>query len=115
MTAANDRKEAPEDQKTEGATIKIDRDEYLVPWQEDGKVFLTGLEIRKVPDPPIDEKRDLFEVVLGGSDRKIEDDEEVEIRDGIRFFTAPRQINPGHGRSGVAPRRRSPAGVSSTH
>lgn len=97
MTVPDDRKEALKDQKPQGATIKIDRSEYCVPWQEDGKIHLTGLEIRKVPDPPIDEKRDLFEVVPGGSDRKIEDATVVEIHDGMRFFTAPRQINPGHG------------------
>lgn len=109
MTVANDRKKAGQDQKAEGPTIKIDRDEYVLPWKENGKMFLTGREIRMVPDPPIDEQRDLFEVVPGGSDRKIEDDEKVEIRDGMRFFTAPRQINPGRGRYGEAPRRRSPA------
>jgi hypothetical protein len=39
----------------------------------------------------------LFEVVPGGSDIKILDDQVVEIRDGLRFFTAPAQINPGSG------------------
>ena len=115
MTAASDRKEGPEILTPEGATIKIDRNEYLVPWQDDGKIFLTGLEIRKIPDPPIDEKRDLFEVVPGGSDRKIEDDQELEIRDGMRFFTAPRQINPGRGRSGAPSRSPSLSGGLSTH
>ena len=104
MTAAHDRKDTPVLQKPEGATIKIDRTEYLIPWQDDGKIFLTGLEIRKVADPPIDEKRDLFEVVPGGSDLKIDDDQEVEIRDGMRFFSAPRQINPGREHFGSASR-----------
>ena len=39
--------------------------------------------------------RDLFEVVPGGSDKKIGDHDVVEIRNGLRFFTAPAQINPG--------------------
>ena len=99
MTISDDRKKETEDQQGQGVTIQIDRAEYFVPWQDDGKVFLSGLEIRKLVDPPIDEKRDLFEVVPGGSDRKIEDDAEVELRDGMRFFSAPRQINPGGGRS----------------
>jgi hypothetical protein len=37
----------------------------------------------------------LFEVVPGGSDLKIEADTQVEMRNGLRFFTAPAQINPG--------------------
>lgn len=115
MTAANDRKQDPEILTPEGATIKIDRDEYFVPWQEYGKILLTGMELRRIPEPPIDEKRDLFEVVPGGSDRKIEDDEKLEIRDGMRFFTAPRQINPGHGRPGAPLRSPSRRGRLSNH
>ena len=56
---------------------------------------MTGLQLRHVPPAPIGSDRDLFEVVPGGSDRKIGDDQVVEIRDGLRFFTAPAQINPG--------------------
>jgi hypothetical protein len=56
---------------------------------------MTGEELRHVPPTPIGPDRDLFEVVSGGSDRKIGNDEIVEIRNGLRFFTAPAQINPG--------------------
>ena len=84
---------APADQGT--TTILIDRKEYHVPWPVH---VLTGLEIRRIADPPIGRSRDLFEIVAGGSDRKVHDDTKVDIRDGIRFFTAPRQINPGRGR-----------------
>jgi hypothetical protein len=56
---------------------------------------MTGLQLRHVPTPPIGPDRDLFEVVPGGSDRKIGDNDVVEIRNGLRFFTAPAQINPG--------------------
>ncbi len=38
---------------------------------------------------------DLFEVVPGGSDKKIELTDRVKMRPGLRFFTAPAQINPG--------------------
>lgn len=61
---------------------------------KDGK--LTGLEIRHLGG--VDKDRDLFEVVPGGSDRKIENGDEVEIRDGMRFFSAPATINPGRER-----------------
>lgn len=70
--------------------IQIDRVHYEVTQRE-----MTGLQLRNVPKPPIGPDRDLFEVVPGHTDRKIADDEVVEIRDGERFFTAPAQINPG--------------------
>jgi hypothetical protein len=70
--------------------IKIDRTVYLV-----HKEHMTGEEIRRVPQIPIGPDRDLFEVKPGGSDVKILNDTVVKIHDGLRFFTAPAQINPG--------------------
>jgi hypothetical protein len=70
--------------------IQIDRVHYTVTQRE-----MTGEQLRHVPPTPIGPDRDLFEVVPGGPDRKIADNEVVEIRDGERFFTAPAQINPG--------------------
>ncbi|CDX14249.1 hypothetical protein MPLDJ20_100063 [Mesorhizobium plurifarium] len=70
--------------------IKIDRTTYKV--QES---TLTGAQLRKLPEPDIGPDRDLFEVIPGGSDQKIDDATKVEIRNGLRFFTAPAQINPG--------------------
>lgn len=70
--------------------IQIDRVHYKVT-----QANMTGLELRQVPPTPIGPDRDLFEVVPGGTDRKIGDEDVVEIRDGKRFFTAPAQINPG--------------------
>ena len=70
--------------------IRIDRKEYKV-----RKATLTGAEIRKLANPDIGGDRDLFEVVPGGSDLKIELTTTVKMRDGLRFFTAPAQINPG--------------------
>jgi Multiubiquitin len=70
--------------------IRIDRKEYKV-----RKPTQTGAELRKVANPDIGADRDLFEVVPGGSDLKIELATIVEMRDGLRFFTAPAQINPG--------------------
>jgi hypothetical protein len=70
--------------------IQIDRVHYEVTQRE-----MTGLQIRHIPTPPIGPDRDLFEVVPGHTDRKIGDDQVVEIHDGLRFFTAPAQINPG--------------------
>ena len=70
--------------------IQIDRTHYKVEFRH-----MTGTQLRLVPTPPIGPDRDLFEVVPGGSDRKIGDEQVVEIRNGLRFFTAPAQINPG--------------------
>lgn len=71
--------------------IKIDRTKYTV-----HQLALTGAELRRLPEPDIGSDRDLFEVVPGGSDLKIEADTSVEMHNGLRFFTAPAQINPGH-------------------
>jgi hypothetical protein len=70
--------------------IRIDREHYTVT-----QASLTGLELRALPNPDIGPDRDLFEVVPGGSDIKIENETIVEMRSGLRFFTAPAQINPG--------------------
>ena len=70
--------------------IQIDRTHYKVAEDQ-----LTGEQLRNLPKPPIGPDFDLFEVVPGGADRKIGYDEVVEIRNGLRFFTAPSQINPG--------------------
>jgi Multiubiquitin len=70
--------------------IKIDRTEFKVK-----EHFRTGAQLRALPNPPIGPDRDLFEVVPGGSDQKIADNQEVKMRDGLRFFSAPAQINPG--------------------
>jgi len=70
--------------------IQIDRNHFTVHQAE-----MTGLQLRHLPNPPIGPDRDLFEVVPGGSDRKIADNEVVEMRNGLRFFSAPGQINPG--------------------
>lgn len=84
---ADDQKDLDKDKVFD---IKIDRTEYQV-----RKKVLTGADLRKLPEPDIGPDRDLFEVVPGGSDLKIEMNTKVKMRDGLRFFTAPAQINPG--------------------
>ena len=70
--------------------IQIDRDHFTVTDSE-----MTGAQLRRLPTPPIGPERDLFEVVPGGTDLKIGDDQVVKLRNGLRFFTAPGHINPG--------------------
>lgn len=94
MNPSEERKEAsPEAHgKDERFEIQIDRTRYIVTQR-----FMTGEQLRHVPPTPIGPDRDLFEVVPGGPDRKIENDTVVEIRSGLRFFSVPAQINPGAG------------------
>ncbi|MHB1646594.1 MAG: multiubiquitin domain-containing protein [bacterium] len=70
--------------------IQIDRESYKVDLKQ-----MTGLQLRALPSAPIGPDRDLFEIVPGGTDQKISNEEIVEIRNGLRFFSAPAQINPG--------------------
>jgi hypothetical protein len=72
--------------------IQIDRAHYVVHEDE-----MTGAELRQVPDQDIPADRDLFEVVPGRPDNKVDDAEGVQIQNGKRFFTAPGHINPGRG------------------
>lgn len=91
MPSQNEQKvEDPKDHKPVKFQIQIDRVHYTVTQE-----VMTGAELRRVPPTPIGPDRDLFEVVPGAPDRKIGDDEAVQIRDGERFFTAPAHINPG--------------------
>ncbi|HEU5001548.1 MAG TPA: multiubiquitin domain-containing protein [Actinomycetota bacterium] len=81
---------AADDREKPNFRIQIDRTHYTVQQRE-----MTGADLRRVPNPPIPADRDLYEVRPGQPDRLIEDNTTVEIRDGLRFFTAPHHINPG--------------------
>ena len=70
--------------------IFIDGKEYRVRSDD-----LTGEQIRNLVTPPIGPDRDLWLDVPGGSDEKISNEKIVELRNGMHFFTAPAQINPG--------------------
>lgn len=71
--------------------IQIDHEHFTV--QEP---VLTGTQLRNLPSPPIDPDRDLFEEIAGpGDDILIGDEQQVELRNGLHFFSAPRRINPG--------------------
>ena len=70
--------------------IQIDRATYTLTENR-----LTGADLRRIPEPPIPPDRDLFEIVPGHPDRKVENDDRILITDGLRFFTAPNTINPG--------------------
>ena len=90
MTNSQEAENRDDPPKPKEFEIKIDRTTYKV-----HQSVLSGAELRRLPEPNVGPDRDLFEVVPGGSDLKIELDTEVEMRNGLRFFTAPAQINPG--------------------
>jgi Multiubiquitin len=76
---------------TKKITIKIDKETFHV-----DRSSMTGHELRALENPPIGPERDLFLVVPGPSeDRKIADEEVVELKSGMHFFTAPTTITPG--------------------
>ena len=77
-------------------TIRIDREQYEWPDEK-----ISGSQLRDLPSPPITSDRDLFQVVPGHPDRKIKDDDTIEVYDGLRIFTAPNTINPGVSRTGI--------------
>ncbi len=83
---ANDQQHGPQQFQ-----IQIDRVHFTVTQPQ-----MTGAQLRAVPPTPIGADRDIFEVVPGGPDRKIGDSTLVEMKNGLRFFTAPAQINPGY-------------------
>jgi hypothetical protein len=70
--------------------IQIDRAQFTVTASQ-----LTGEQIRALSATPIAGDRDLYEIRPGSSDILVGDSDEVAMHDGLRFFTAPKQINPG--------------------
>lgn len=80
--------QADKDSPAHPINIQIDRTHYKLE-----RSSLTGQELRELASIAGD--RDLFRVVPGGSDVKIEAAATVQLKSGDRFFTAPGQINPG--------------------
>jgi hypothetical protein len=71
--------------------IHIDHKKY-----ETDQEIMTGTQIRSLAVPPISEDYDLFLETHGpGDDRKIADEEEVALSNGMHFYSVLRQINPG--------------------
>ncbi len=71
--------------------IRLDREQFDV---ADGTI--SGAEIRALPEPDVPTDRAIWKVVPGPEDDiPVEDADRVEIKNGDRFFTAPRVIAPG--------------------
>lgn len=74
-------------------SIRIDRVDYEV-----FKRKVTGAGLRAVPSPDVAADRDLWRDVPDKRDVKVQDEDVVRLKDGMRFFTAPGRINPGRDR-----------------
>lgn len=71
--------------------IVIDDKKYRAP-----KEVMTGTELRQFAQPHIVPDRDLFLEVPGpADDTKVADAEPVHLKSGMRFYSAPKTINPG--------------------
>ncbi|MEX1245271.1 MAG: multiubiquitin domain-containing protein [Thermoanaerobaculia bacterium] len=81
----------PHPQPGHGIPITIDRKPYKAP-----KSPMTGAELRALADPPIGPDRDLYLEVPGrGQDPIIQDNQSVDLKEGMHFYSAPKTINPG--------------------
>ena len=74
-----------------GISIHIDGHQVFAP-----KELMTGNELRNLITPPIGPERDLYLEVHGqGQDHLVGDNEEVSLKHGMHFYSAPKTINPG--------------------
>jgi Multiubiquitin len=73
-------------------TFRIHIDKQLV---EAPDQMMTGAQIRALVTPSIGPERDLWKVVPGGDDNLVDNDEQIRLKNGDRFFTTPSTINPG--------------------
>ena len=78
--------------------IHIDHKQYKVTEE-----VMTGSQLRVTAKPPISGDYDLFLEVPGpGDDQKIGDAQSVTLKNGMQFYSVPREINPGGNSDGVA-------------
>lgn len=77
-------------EKPEKIAIFIDGAKYHAAAKE-----LIGAQIRALATPPIAEDRDLWLDIVDKLDELVEDDQVVHLEAKMRFFSVPREINPG--------------------
>lgn len=83
------RNESTKDDK--GVSIHIDKHQVFAP-----REVMTGGELRALVTPPIGPDRDLYLEVPGQSqDRLIGDSEAVTLKNGMHFYSALKNTNPG--------------------
>lgn len=70
--------------------IHIDRKQFKVDSES-----MTGTELRALPEPDIGPEFDLWLEVPACEDDRVDGDEQLPLKNGMHFFTAPSTINPG--------------------
>jgi hypothetical protein len=70
-------------------TVVIDQLPYRV-----HAAVISAANIRAIPHPPIGPGRDLW-LVRDDMDRFLSDEDEIQLVDGMQFFTAPQTITAG--------------------
>lgn len=70
--------------------IHVDKRTYKVE-----QASMTGAELRALPNPNIAAEYQLTLQVPGGEDTPIADDEIVELKNGMHFFSVPKNLNAG--------------------
>jgi hypothetical protein len=78
---------------TKGAdevSIHIDKKLYKVP-----SGSMTASQIRGLTSPVLGDDYDLYQVVPGSDDHLVADGESIDLKSGMHFFSAPRNITPG--------------------
>lgn len=78
------------DKADKQTTIHIDKKMYKV--TEDS---MTGAQLRALPTPDISSEYQLKQQIPGGEDITIEDGQVINLKNGMHFFSIPKNINPG--------------------
>ena len=76
--------------KEKDNVIHIDKKVYKTTQSE-----MTGIELRALAQPKIGEMYDLVVEVPSGEDRIIGNQEIVSLKNGLHFFSVPKNITPG--------------------
>jgi hypothetical protein len=72
-------------------TIRIDHKVYTAP-----KPAMTGIELRQLAQPNIGADYDLWLENPGPDDDiKVGDDQAIDLKSGMHFYSSPATINPG--------------------
>lgn len=78
--------------------IHIDHKQYKV-----SEEIMNGSQIRATAKPPISGDYDLYLENPGpGDDQKVGDLQQLALKNGMQFYSVPREINPGVTGHGIA-------------
>lgn len=88
INMASDKEQADREGADRKVSLIFDKKQYFYP-----SATATGAELRALVG--LAGEYELLQIVPGGQDLVIEDSQVVELKNGMRFFSAPRNIAPG--------------------